>query len=147
MLLTPHGLAGLVVAKYEPDFLPAALAVLTIHFVLDAIPHKDMIGGEHVNSGNIAMRAADSLILIGLFFWLVPVETRGYFAVIGLMALLPDIIEFPRFIWPQWQKLPIVQPFSHWHTEVLQYSWPKVGWVVGLLPQIILVGICIWVLL
>lgn len=147
MLLTPHGLAGLVVAKYEPDFWPASLAAVTLHFVLDAIPHKDMVGGAHINFGNIVLRVLDSLILVGLFLWLVPLDNLGYFAGIMFLAVLPDVIELPGLVWPAWRELPVVRPFHHWHTAVLQYAWPKVGWAVGLLPQAIVVGACLWVLI
>lgn len=147
MLLTPHGITGLVVAKYEPDLLPAVLAVVTLHFVLDYIPHTDMIGGEHVNKGNIILRSIDLLVLVLCVFLLVPAHRWLYSSVVVLFAILPDIIEIPGLVWKKWRNIWGISQFHHWHTETLQYSWGKVSWFWGLLPQVVLVAVCGWILL
>lgn len=146
MLLTPHAITGMVIAKYEPELFPAALAAVTLHFILDAIPHKDMIGGAHVNRSNVLLRVLDTIILTGIFFVLVSPNNWVYTGIIVAFAILPDLIEIPWLVWPAWRKLPVIKQFNYWHTEMLQYSRPKVGWVLGLIPQIILVGICIYFL-
>lgn len=139
MLLTPHALAGMAIAKFEPSMLPAALAAVTIHFVLDYIPHKDMIGEAHINTPNILLRILDTLVMIGFFIWLTPSNQIGYYFLVLIFAILPDIIELPGLVWKPWRTLPVISQFHHWHTAQLQYSWPKVNWYVGLLPQIILI--------
>ena len=144
MLLTPHALAGLAIAKAEPSLLPAALAAVTIHFVLDYIPHKDMIGDDHINIGNVVLRITDTIIMLSLFVWLTPPDKIGYYFTILLCSILPDIIELPGLVWQTYRELPGIKQFHHWHTAVLQYSWPKVNWYLGLLPQIILVIYTLW---
>ncbi len=146
MLLTPHAAAGLVIAKYEPNAALAIMAVVMVHFILDAIPHKDMIGGDHINSGNIIMRSVDVLLMLAMVYWLTPPGQLGYSAVIVVAAILPDIIELPGLVWPAWRQLPLIKPFHHWHTAVLQYAWPDTGWVLGLAPQVLLLAICYWAL-
>lgn len=146
MLLTPHALTGMVIAKYEPELWPAALAAVVVHLILDAIPHTDMVGSAHINKGNILLRTLDTFVLLAIFQILIPNSSRLYTAIIIFFAILPDLIEIPGLIWPAWRTIPGIKQFHHWHTAVLQYSWPKVGWALGLLPQLILVWVCIYYL-
>lgn len=139
MLRTPHFLAGAVVASKVSVFWPAAIMALVVHFVLDAIPHKDTIGGVHINTKNIILNIVDVIFALGLFFILIRKDLWGYAFTIGIISVLPDIIELPGLIWSQWFELPIIKQYHYWHTEVLQYSKQEVNWFWGLLPQIILI--------
>lgn len=139
MLRTPHFLAGAVIASKVSLFWPAAIMALVLHFILDAIPHRDTIGGHHINISNIFLNIIDVIFALGLFFILIRKDLWEYAFVIGIMAILPDIIELPGLIWPKWFKLPIIKQYHYWHTEVLQYSRKEVNWFWGLLPQIVLV--------
>lgn len=147
MLLAPHAIAGLVIAKYSPDLLPAALAAVTSHFILDYIPHRDMMGGEHINRANIALRACDLCATVLLFFWLVPKESWVYSAVVAGFALLPDLISLPVLAFPRLKELPGFKQYHHWHTEQLQYSWGKVNWFWGLLPQALVLAWSLYLLI
>ena len=53
MLRTPHFLAGATIGYFVPIAGPAVLIALVSHFVLDAVPHTDTIGGYHINKANI----------------------------------------------------------------------------------------------
>lgn len=147
MLLTPHGIAGMVVAKYEPDLLPASLASVVLHFIFDYIPHTDMVGGEHVNRGNILLRTVDLLLLIICMVLLVPMHRWVYSSVVVMFSILPDLVEIPGLFWKNWRNVWGMRQFHYWHTETLQYSWGKVSWFWGLLPQVVVVAISVWFLL
>jgi len=143
MLRTPHFLAGAVIASKVSVFWPAALMALVIHFVLDAIPHKDTIGGMHINTKNIILNIIDVIFALGLFFILIKKDLWSYAFIIGAISVLPDIVELPGLIWLKWFKLPIIKQFHYWHTEVLQYSRKEINWFWGLLPQVIVVAVLV----
>jgi len=140
MLRTPHFLVGATIGYFISMAGPAVLVALLSHFVLDAIPHTDTIGGHHINSANIYLNIADVALALLLFLILFKDSSNlVYIFIIGIVAILPDIIEIPGLFWEGWYKLPIVSEYHHWHTEVLQYSKPKVNWFWGLLPQIVVI--------
>jgi hypothetical protein len=141
MLTTPHFLTGAAVASKVPQFWPAALMALTLHFVLDAIPHRDTIGGDKLNLPNIILVLADGGLALILFFLIVNPELLLYSFLIGIFAVLPDLLELPGFFWPKWRELPGIKQFHHWHGQVLQKDRPKVNWFWGLLPQVIVVAL------
>ena len=95
MLVTPHFLAGAVVATVMPQFWPAAISVLVLHYIMDAIPHTDTIGGTHLNAPNVILRSADVVVALGLFFVLVKPALWFYGFVIASIGMLPDILEVP----------------------------------------------------
>ncbi len=146
MLITPHFAAGMTIAKYVDNWPLAVLSAVIVHFVLDYIPHKDMVGSAHINKGNIMLRTVDFSAAMIFFYLFAPPDNRFYFFLIGTAAMLPDLIEMPGLIWPKWRELPLVRNFHPWHTHELQYSWPKVNWFWGLLPQVVLMGFCIYFL-
>jgi hypothetical protein len=146
MLHTPHFLVGVAIATQIPDPAVATLAAVTSHFVLDAIPHADYLDEPKITPANVAIMVADGGLALTALVLLVPPEMIWYAFFIGVMANLPDFIEFPGFLWPKWRTLPIMKQFSNWHTGILQYkrelpfgkqSWQH--WFWGLLPQVILV--------
>lgn len=145
MLIAPHFLVGTAIAVYVPEALPAAgLAALTSHFVLDAIPHRDTIGGFHINKANIIMEIFDGAFTLGIFFLLVPKQYWLYALATSGIAILPDILAVPSLFWSQWRQLPIIKPFHQWHTKIIQYDRRDINWFWGLLPQIITVAVAIY---
>ncbi|AKM84851.1 TPA: hypothetical protein DHW58_01525 [Patescibacteria group bacterium] len=146
MLITPHFLTGLAIAKGIPEAAPAAIAAVSSHFVLDAVPHRDTIGGHHLNTANILLVAGDGLLALGLWWWLIPESIRWYALTLGLAANAPDFIEIPGLFWPKWNAIPLMKQFHVWHTDVLQYAREPRGWFIGLLPQGLLVGGLIYLL-
>lgn len=146
MLTTPHFLAGAVIASKIPSFWPAAVAAVVLHLVLDALPHKDTIGSGHLYPANVIFRLADNFLALLLFFILVAPHRWVYAFVIATIGMIPDIIELPSILWPRWQQLSIIKQFSYWHRQVLQYTRSDMGWIWGLLPQIIIVAVAIYFL-
>ena len=143
MLITPHFLVGVAIAKGIPEVTPAVITAVTSHFILDAVPHRDTIGGHHLNIANVLLVLGDGLLALGLWWWLVPEPMRWYTLALGLTANAPDFIEIPGLFWPKWNRLPAMKQFHHWHTAVLQYTREPKTWVVGLLPQVVLVAFLI----
>ncbi|MFA5270269.1 MAG: hypothetical protein WC400_01500 [Patescibacteria group bacterium] len=147
MLITPHFLTGVVIASQVPELAPAALAAVGSHFVLDAVPHRDTIGGHHLNLANVALILIDGVVALGLWWWLVPAPLRWYAFIIGAFANLPDVFEVPGLFWPRWNQFPLIKQFHNWHTAILQYSHEPKGWVIGLFPQLIVIGAMVYFLL
>jgi len=148
MLVAPHFLVGTAIAVYAPEAWPVAgLAALTSHFVLDSIPHRDTIGGFHINPANIIMELFDAIVTFGIFFALVPKYLWLYGLLISGIAIFPDLLAIPGLFWPGWYQLPIIKPFHHWHTEILQYDRGDINWFWGLLPQIIIIGAVVYLII
>lgn len=146
MLITPHFLTGMAIATAVPEIAPAALIAITSHFVLDAIPHYDTIGGNHVNKANVILNIADTVLALLLFWWLVPPDKVGYLFLIAIMAILPDIFAIPGLIWSEYYKLPIISKLHYWHTQVLQYDRLRVNYFWGIFSQIIVTVIMLWLI-
>jgi len=148
MLIAPHFLVGTAIATHtDPnEFWLAALAALTSHFILDSIPHRDTIGGFHINTANVIMEMFDVGFTFAVFFLLVPKSLWLYGLAISGVAILPDIIAIPGLFWPQWYQLPIIKPLHWWHTKIIQPPNEKMSWFWGLLPQILTVGTAIYFL-
>jgi len=144
MLVTPHFLTGVVIASQIPEAGPAALAAVTSHYVLDAIPHRDSFDHQYLTWRNVLLILVDGIISLGLFYWLIPKEHWVYYFGIGALAMLPDVISIIGAFWPKWWELPGLKQLHYWHTEVLQYVWVEQGWAVGLLPQLIVVGVAVY---
>ncbi len=147
MLITPHFLTGVAISQGIPEAVPAALAAVGSHFVLDAIPHWDFIGEAKPTLANIVLKTIDVLFALGLWWWLVPPDLRWYSLIIGGFAVLPDFLIAPKYLWSKWTTLPVVKQFDHWHGQQLQHirklkfrkdSFTDIS--CGLLPQILLAG-------
>ncbi|MBU1092727.1 hypothetical protein KJ836_03620 [Patescibacteria group bacterium] len=144
MLVAPHFLVGTAIAMSTLELGPAVLAAITSHFVLDSIPHRDTIGGFHLNKSNIIMEFFDAIVTFGIFFILVPPHLWLYAFAVSLVAILPDLIEIVGLVWPKWYTLPIIKPFHQWHTDTLQHDDEGMNWFWGLLPQVVIILAVIW---
>ena len=145
MLVAPHFLVGAAVAAHTHEFWPTALAVLTCHFVMDHIPHRDSIGGFHLSAPNFILRLGiDATITLALFFSFVPIDRWVYIFSLSVISILPDLIEAIGLFWPAWYQQPIMKQFHYWHTEILQSNSRGLGWLWGLFPQIILIVVAIY---
>lgn len=154
MLATPHLLIGAAVATKVPEALPAALAVIVLHLVLDAVPHKDYIDKPKLTPSNVLLVVGDVLVALALFFALVKPALWFYAFGIGIVAVLPDIVEFPGHFWSKWWELPGIKRLHYWHGKILQFdrelpfskeSWPD--WFWGLLPQVVVTVVAIYFIL
>lgn len=151
MLATPHFLASAAIATKTPEALPAALAVIVLHFVMDSIPHKDYLRHPKIDTPNILLTVGDVLLALVLFFLLIKPDLWVYAFGIGIIGLSPDAIELPGHFWPKWWDVPGIKQLHHWHGKVLQHgrelpfakeSWPD--WFWGMLPQALIAAVAVY---
>ncbi len=154
MIAATHFLASAAIATKTPEALPAALAAIVLHFVMDSIPHKDYIGEPKLTPSNILVVIGDLALALVLFFLFVKPDLWDYAFGIGIIGLLPDAVELPGHFWPKWWDVPGIKQLHHWHGEVLQHSrelpfrkesWPE--WFWGLLPQLLVLAVAIYFIL
>ncbi len=141
MLLTPHTLVGLAIAKQIPNpFLSAPLALLS-HFVLDSIPHWDFFTNGHDlyrwRKWSIALDFTLGLFF-GLFFIFqsLPNQTQAFnYGLCAFMACLPDGMEAPKVLFDkEWRLSNMILAFQHRIHFRAQLPW-------GAIPQLILIGL------
>lgn len=150
MLLTPHLLAGACLGRYlrRPAWLvPAALAS---HHLLDAIPHLDahqFFGGAGgIRPLELGAGVLDLVVGGLLVGWLGRKQPRA--AAVYLGALLAILIDLADHIppWGDWfSGWPLTAPLSAFH-HAWQINVSPGEWPLGFGTQILISGICIWLL-
>lgn len=126
MVLTPHILAGAVVAvKIQNPAIGLPLAFLS-HFLLDALPHREysIAGLTRPKSRNFAKSAGkvlvDASLGLGLVVFAAPSDINFlYLAGAMILAVLPDFFQFLTLIKPRYLK-----KFNYWHCDVIHIK-PK----------------------
>lgn len=147
MIVTPHFLVGVAIASQMPEAGPAVMAAVTSHFILDSIPHTDLIfAKKYLKWANVLPKLLDVALLLVLFLILVAPAHRGYYLLIGLAALLPDILEIPEMFWPQLYQMPLIKEFHPWHVKILQNRNKKLNLFWGILPQILVAIAAIYII-
>ena len=154
MLATPHFLVGAAIATKVPEVWPAALAALLLHFILDAIPHKDYLGKPRLTPANIWLTIGDAVLALVLFFVLVKPSVWMYAFGIGIVAVLPDVVELPGHFWPKWWEVSGIKQLHYWHGKILQRGRELLfkkesppDWFWGILPQVLVVAAAIYFIL
>lgn len=143
MLITPHLLAGAVIADKVGDFSwPTVLLVLISHFLLDAIPHRDEIDKNHLSRKQVIAVLVDLVIGITLI-WLVFQKMNLILAIFGAgIGILPDIVDNLPLIFKSIGNNKWWRSYHHFHSKIQAI---KPNWTVGLLTQIIVViGLLVW---
>ncbi|MBU1082897.1 hypothetical protein KKE14_00435 [Patescibacteria group bacterium] len=143
MLITPHLLAGAVIADKVGDFSwPVVVLALISHFILDAIPHRDEIDKNHLSRKQIIAVLIDLVVGIVLI-WLVFREMNLMLAVFGAgVGILPDIVDNAPLIFKSIGHNKWWQDYHHFHGRIQQI---KPNWGVGLLTQIIvIISLVVW---
>lgn len=142
-------MTGAFIATALP-FPPLSLPlVLASHYLEDWTPHWDvgtgLSKGTRTRSTAIILGVIDLAIALGMvyFFWQRGLAQLNVHAWLGtFVGLLPDFLEAPRnFL--RWEPR-ITRPFNLLHKK-LHHSTPHM--VIGLLPQVIVVGTIIWLTL
>jgi len=139
MIIAPHFLTGAAIASGVKNPLLAVPLALLSHFVLDLIPHKDMVGDDHLSPENLSIRLVDIFATAFLFLVFVPVSLRVYALIIGLVAISPDLIALPGAFIPDEQKKGFFLAFKRFHVDLLQ-GWfrPYIDWFWGLVSQLVI---------
>ena len=143
MLISPHFLVGTAIANHIPEFWPAALAAVTSHFVLDAIPHRDTIGKFSPSRANLTILVADLTITGIILWWLTGGQNWVYLLIIGFIATLPDAPSVIALFWPKFLALPVVHAIHYWHTKTIHYKDNQVTWFWGILSQLVVIILAI----
>lgn len=147
MLITPHFVTGVVIASKVPAFWPAAIIAVLSHFYLDSIPHRDTIGSAHINLPNVLLILGDVILTFVLMYFVICPENLTYSLIIGGFAILPDLIAAPGLIWPKYFKLPVLNIYYRWHVEMLQYARREVNLFWGILSQVLVIVVALYILL
>lgn len=145
MLSISHSLTGAFIASKLPHPIFYVPLTLASHYLEDWIPHWDvgtgLSNGKRKKSTAILLELIELGISVGLIylFWKNSSATSLVHIWAGAFTgLIPDFLESPRnFLnWePKWLK-----PFNKFHGQF--HNSTPIKWL-GLLPQVILVGV-IW---
>ena len=143
MLITPHLLAGAVIADKVGNFSwPMVAGVLISHFLLDAIPHRDEIDKNHLSRKQIIACLFDLVagtILVWVVFRQLNLELAFFGAGIGI---LPDIVDNLPIIFKSLSSVKWWRAYHQFHIKIQSI---KPNWVVGILTQIVVViGLLLW---
>lgn len=136
-----HILAGAAIAEYFPHLLPIVILSLLSHFLIDIIPHRDNLTNikltrksyNQIKITNKAILLELSDILIGLILIAaIYLKFSNILMLIGIFfSLFPDIIKIIYFTPLKRNKLFI--EYMHFHSIIQM----EVGWVIGILTQLI----------
>jgi len=143
MLITPHLLAGAVIANKVGNFSwPVVVLVLFSHFLLDAIPHRDEIDMDHSSRRQIFACLLDLIVGV-ILVWLVFRQLNLGLAFFGAgWGILPDIIDNLPVIFKSLGSAKWWRAYHQFHTKIQSI---RPNWVVGLLTQILIViGLLLW---
>lgn len=144
MLETPHAILGATIATAIPNPTISLPLAFVSHFILDMVPHWNPHINTEINTyGKLTNR---TFLIIGLDVVLaltttILISKSNPYAYIGsFLAILPDAVEAPYFIWGWKNKfLTIWMKFQ----KAIQ-SDTNVFW--GLLTQIaVLVACYFWI--
>lgn len=143
MLITPHLLAGAVIADKVGSFSWPVVVLATLsHFILDSIPHRDAINDNRLSKTQLIVSTIDLLIGVVLI-WLVFRENNLNLAFFGAgWGILPDVIDNLPVIFQRLKKTKWWQVSHYWHCKIQCF---KPSWTVGLFIQVLIVMLLIWV--
>lgn len=147
MLATPHTVLGILIAtKIQNPVFALPLALLS-HFALDLIPHWDFFTfRDKIGKKEKLEVVADFLVgfSLGMFFTLRALPNQGQAATIFLscaLANLPDAIEAPYVF------LGYKNKFIDGMIKFQRRLHSRLGYPWGLIPQILLLALCLALLL
>lgn len=153
MLATSHALAAGIILKLVPDPKIALPLAFISHFVLDLVPHWDVVSdrnrrgkphqthslvGERDRFKLIFWAGLDVLLGFGLTFWLFSSLNPWLLFGAIILAQLPDWLEMPYYFWGLHLPLSVstkkIQSVVHARTSL---PW-------GLLIQLIVILPLLW---
>lgn len=146
MLSIPHALTGAFIATSLPYPIVYAPLALGFHYLQDWTPHWDfgtgLSTGKRKRSTAIMLELGE-LVVTGLlvyFLFQKDTQTIQYHAWFGaLLGIVPDLLEAPRnFL--KWEPA-FLKPINEFHGMFHHSTHHK---VLGLLPQVITVGVIVW---
>jgi hypothetical protein len=149
MLLTPHVLVGVVIAKAVPNPLIAIPVSILMHFLGDKVPHWDFYSNTSKEERLRGWRPVAVMgdfglgIAIGLVFTLhalwVQNDPSLAFRIFlcGVASVIPDALETPHIF--SNKKYRLVEKLTDFQRR-MQTQAP-LPW--GLLTQVLIIGLCL----
>lgn len=149
MLATPHIIGGGAVGKIARRPWIAFPLALSLHFLLDFVPHIDthgLFGSPHgytwpeMISGTLDFFLGSALIV------LLVRRQPGYKVIYwsAFFGILPDLAHVPPLAY--WvESSPGMQWFVSFH-HMVQHNVPLSQWMLGFSTQIIFLAIAIWII-
>jgi len=135
-----HVLAGAVIAKYFPNFFIIILLGLILHFLIDAIPHKDSLFTKEFfkksyklrfNDKAVLFEVIESLLTILLIIYL-QIKFNSLLMLFSIfISLLPDIVKIGYLTGLKNNK--IFKSYIHFHLGIQK----ELSWIPGILTQLI----------
>lgn len=140
MLLLPHAAFGTVLATKIENPSVGLTAAFFSHYLLDAITHWAFTPYPRLKE--IIFTFLDLFLGLG-FGLIISLKYQSVFPFLGAgLAMLPDAIRFPYW----WLK--IRWPILLWHEKIhMAIDHETLNILLGLLPQIVIVGLSIWILI
>jgi hypothetical protein len=155
MLATPHILTGAVIGILLSSIPAIIIIVFLSHFVLDTIPHTEVSTFRSIEERNdphsvksidYIVAAIDIILGIGIAIYLLVRQENFFLPMIGIF--FAEIIDIDNLPWWQYHIscLPIAKQLSHFHSWI-HFDLKTKYWPVGIITQLIIIGVAIWVLL
>lgn len=157
MLATPHLLTGAAIGILFGS-LPAVIVIAFLsHFALDAIPHTETSTFRPIAERDIDDQRIDKItyniayvdVAVGMIALTLILSNKANIALplAGAgAAILIDVINHV----PLWKKytreLPLFKQVYQFHKGI-HYQLLTKFWPVGIITQIVVIGVAIWVLL
>jgi len=147
MLITPHVLTGAVIGSFVPSLPLVVILSLISHYTLDLLPHCDQGTLEMPKRKQYLWAIPDMIIGVGLVYYLYSRGIINDFALIGAgAAIFPDFLDnlpfFSDWIHQYW-PFNRIYAFHEW----LQQVWRKQHLSLGILTQVIIIGLSLFFLL
>jgi len=148
MLITPHLLAGAAIGSLFSQMPAVVIIALLSHYSLDYLPHLDQGSLNFSERKKYFWAGIDflaGLMILGCLFW----QHRLGQATIywgAAVAILPDLLDnlpfFSDWLHHYW-PFGLIFRFHEWLQEPgkrYQFTW-------GIISQLLVVGISLWILL
>jgi len=161
MLITPHMVVGSTIgAAIDNPWIVIVLALLS-HFLLDMIPHYD-IGTRHFKEEKIVLDwkdwlwfTIDGVAGIALTYYIYTITGGHWLVWLGAaVGIAPDIIDDifrvsvknGKLGVDMSKKIPVISAFHRFH-EKIHYKLRPEQWYVGVLTQVLVVVLCLYILI
>ena len=148
MFEVPHMLAGEALGKVWPRARYALPAGLLSHFVLDAVPHREVT--EIPGLSRTAVHILEPIGILGAvalvagLAWHKPQRWVMWGA--AASAILPDLLDYVHPIARYWKTLPFTPPLTYLH-NLIQCSSRGFPVGLGIANQVVVIALALWILL
>ncbi len=147
MLVTTHLIAGATVGSLVANLPLSILLAIISHYSLDLIPHLDQ-GVFKDNRKKFYFWAAVDFIVGGLALYLIfsQIGFQLNVLIVALAAIVPDLMDSSPVIFNYIHRVGIFNKLYRFH-EAIQKPGKKYIYSLGIVSQILIVGISLYLLL